>query len=77
MTVRNLKDRDRKPWSAMSWTIWSMDCGSVCPIEVIADFLKRDLDEVRQKGLELGMLPKRRQLAEVAFGLAWTRVQTH
>jgi hypothetical protein len=33
-------------------------------IEVIADFIKRDVDEVRQKAAELSLLPRRKQLSE-------------
>ena len=32
-------------------------------IEVLADFLMRDADEVRRKALELGILTKRKQTA--------------
>jgi hypothetical protein len=33
-------------------------------VEVIADFITRDVDEVRRKGAELDLFPKRKQLAE-------------
>jgi len=29
-------------------------------IEILADFLTRDVDEIRRKALELGFLPKRK-----------------
>jgi hypothetical protein len=67
MTVHNLKDRDRKPWTATELDDLEHGLRIGVSIEVIADFIKRDLDEVRQKGLELGLLPKRKQLAEEAL----------
>jgi hypothetical protein len=33
-------------------------------VEVIADFITREVDEVRRKAAELGLLPKRKQRAE-------------
>jgi hypothetical protein len=66
MTAR-IKPKDRKPWSAMELDDLEHGLRIGVSIEVIADFIKRDLDEVRQKGLELGILPKRKQLAEEAF----------
>ena len=67
MTVRNLEDRDRKPWSATELDDLEHGLRIGVSIEVIADFLKRDLGEVREKGVELGMLPKRKELAEEAL----------
>jgi hypothetical protein len=61
------KSKDRKPWSATELDDLEHGLRIGVSIEVIADFIKRDLDEVRQKGVELGMLPKRTQLAEEAF----------
>jgi hypothetical protein len=66
MTARN-KLKDCRPWSAMELDDLEHGLRIGVSIEVIADFIKRDLDEVRQKGLELGMLPKRTQLAEETF----------
>jgi hypothetical protein len=36
-------------------------------IEVIAEFIMRDAEEVRQKATELGIYPKRKVLGEEAF----------
>ncbi len=66
MRARN-KPKDPKPWSATELDDLEHGLRIGVSIEVIADFIKRDLDEVRQKGLELGMLPKRPQPAEEAF----------
>jgi hypothetical protein len=66
MTTRN-EAKDRKPWSATELDDLEHGLRIGVSIEVIADFIKRDPDDVRQKGLELGMLPKRMQLAEETF----------
>ena len=56
-----------KPWSAMELDDLERGLRIGVSIEVIADFIMRDVDEVRQKALELGILPKRKQLAKEAF----------
>jgi hypothetical protein len=66
MTARS-KSKDGNPWSAMELDDLEHGLRIGVSIEVIADFVRRDLDEVRRKGLELGMLPKRKQLAEEAL----------
>jgi hypothetical protein len=66
MTARN-KPKDRNPWSATDLDDLEHGLRIGVSIEVIADFIKREPDDVRQKGLELGMLPKRTQLAEETF----------
>jgi hypothetical protein len=66
MTTRN-EAKDGRPWSATELDDLEHGLRIGVSIEVIADFIKRDPDEVRLKGLELGMLPKRMQLAEEAF----------
>ena len=58
---------DRKPWSAMELEDLEYGRRIGVSLEVIADFIARDVCEVRQKALELGIFPKRKLLAEDAF----------
>jgi hypothetical protein len=39
-------------------------------LEVIADFIKRDVDEVQQKAAELGILPVRKRLPKDCSSVA-------
>jgi hypothetical protein len=65
MTARSFEDR--RAWSATELGHLQHGLRIGVSIEVIAEFLTRDLDDVRQKGHELGILPRRKQLAEEAF----------
>jgi hypothetical protein len=55
------------PWSAMELNDLERGLRLGVSIQVIADFIMRDIDEVRRKALELGILPNRKQLVRGAF----------
>jgi hypothetical protein len=50
-------------WSAIDLNDLERGLRIGVSIEVLADFLMRDADEVRRKALELGILTKRKQTA--------------
>jgi hypothetical protein len=56
-----------RSWSAMELDDLERGLRLGVSIQVIADFIMRDVDEVRRKALELGILPKRKQLVRGAF----------
>jgi hypothetical protein len=47
----------RKPWSAMDMADLENDVRLGTPIEMIAEFMCRDIDEVQAKIAELGLNP--------------------
>jgi hypothetical protein len=53
-----------RPWSAMELDDLEHGLRIGVSIQVIADFIQRDADEVRQKAVELGLLPKRKMVEE-------------
>jgi hypothetical protein len=63
MAEPGIPTSDRR-WSAMELDDLEHGLRIGVSIEVIADFIKRDVDEVRQKAAELGLLPRRKQLSE-------------
>jgi hypothetical protein len=56
-----------KPWSAIELDDLEHGLRIGVSIQVIADFIMRDAEEVRQKATELGIFPKRKLLSEEAF----------
>jgi hypothetical protein len=56
-----------RPWSAAELGDLRRALRIGVSIEIIAEFVDRDVDEVRQKGIELGLLPKRKRSAVWAF----------
>jgi len=56
-----------RPWSAAELGDLRRGLRIGVSIEIIAEFVDRDVDEVRRKGLELGLLPKRKRSAARAF----------
>ena len=50
-------------WSAMELDDLERGLRIGVSIEVLADFLMKDADEIRRKALELGILAKRKQTA--------------
>jgi hypothetical protein len=50
------------PWSAMELVDLEHGLRLGVSLEVIADFIKRDVDEVREKADELGILPSWKRL---------------
>jgi hypothetical protein len=55
------------PWSPLELNDLEHGLRIGVSIEVIADFITRDVEEVRQKANELGLLLRRSRLAEDAF----------
>jgi hypothetical protein len=55
------------PWSAIELDDLEHGLRIGVSIQVIADFIMRDAEEVRQKATELGIFPKRKLLGEEAF----------
>jgi hypothetical protein len=63
VTESDVLNSDR-PWSAMELDDLEHGLRIGVSVEVIADFITRDVDEVRRKAAELDLFPKRKQLAE-------------
>jgi hypothetical protein len=61
-----IKADTSRPWSAKELNGIQRGLRLGVSVEVIADFMKRDADEVRRKAVELGLLPKR-EMVEEAF----------
>ncbi len=59
--------RLHKPWSVMELGVLEHGLRLGVSIEVIADFITRDADEVRQKADQLGILPHWKRLPEKVF----------
>jgi hypothetical protein len=53
-----------RPWTATELDDLKHGLRIGVSIEVIADFIKQDVDAVRQKAAQLGLLPRRKQLSE-------------
>ena len=60
--VRHDGKRAEVAWSAMELDDLEHGLRIGVSIQVIADFIQRDADEVRQKADELGILPDRKRL---------------
>jgi hypothetical protein len=60
---------DRKPWSETELGDLEHGLRLGVSLEVIADFIERDVDEVRQKADELGILPSWKRLPEKTLQL--------
>jgi hypothetical protein len=56
-----------KPWSVIGLADLEHGLRLGVSVEVIADFIKRDVAEVRWKATALGILPRRREPAEETF----------
>jgi hypothetical protein len=56
-----------KPWSAVELDDLQRGLRIGVSIEIIADVIERDPDEVRRTAAELGLLLRRSRLAEEAF----------
>jgi hypothetical protein len=56
------------PWSEMELADLEHGLRLGVSLEVIADFIKRDVDEVRQKADELGILPSWKRLPGKVLG---------
>jgi len=57
----------RRPWSEIELSDVRRGLKIGVSIEIIADFINRDVDEVRQKAHELGLLPKNKGHPVAAF----------
>jgi hypothetical protein len=57
----------RRPWSENELSDVRRGLRIGVSIEIIADFIGRDVEEVRQKGHELGLLPKNKGRPVEAF----------
>jgi hypothetical protein len=55
-----------RPWSAVEVKDLKHGLRLGVSIEVIADFIERDVEEVRQKAAALGIFPNRKPLGEEA-----------
>ena len=53
-----------RPWSIEELNDLARGLQIGVSVAVIADFIKRDADEVRKKAVELGLLPKRKMVEE-------------
>jgi hypothetical protein len=53
-----------RPWSAKELNDLARGLQIGVSVAVIADFIERHEDEVRQKAVELGLLPKRKMVEE-------------
>jgi hypothetical protein len=58
---------ETKPWSAVELDDLENGLRIGVSIEVIADFIKRNVDEVRRKAAARGLLLRRARLPEEAF----------
>jgi hypothetical protein len=57
----------RRPWSEIELSDVRRGLKIGVSIEIIADFINRDVEEVRQKAHELGLLPKNKGRPVAAF----------
>jgi hypothetical protein len=55
------------PWSAVELADLEHGLRLGVSVDVIADFIQRDVEEVLRKATALGILPRRREPAEDAF----------
>jgi hypothetical protein len=62
-----MAEASSKPWSAVELDDLQRGLRIGVSIEVIADVIERDADEVRRTAAELGLLLRRSQLAEEAY----------
>jgi hypothetical protein len=62
-----MPEASSKPWSAVELDDLQRGLRIGVSIEVIADFIKRDVEEVKSRAAELGFLLQRGRIAEEAF----------